>query len=111
MLLRLGAAAGARLCSLLHSCSNTDLHQLVTWSKIAFQGSLDVDQARCSSREIIRQNSYLFQVACPGVASGCEKNAAKHPLTSQSFISCLQGLKEFSLGERPACKYGIYSAW
>lgn len=48
MFLRLGAVMGARLRSLPRCCSDADLHQLVTCSKVVFQSSSGVDQARCA---------------------------------------------------------------
>lgn len=77
MLLRLGASTGARLRSLPRCCSDADLHQLVMWSKTVFQSSSDMDQTCCTFGKPVRQISYLFQVACPGVGSGREKNASQ----------------------------------
>lgn len=63
MFLRLGAVMGARLRSLPRCCSDADLHQLVTCSKVVFQSSSGVDQARCAFGKPTRQISCLFQVA------------------------------------------------
>ena len=77
MLLRLGAATGARLRSLARCRSDADLHQLVMWSKIVFQSSSDIDQTRCAFGKPAGQISCLFQVVCPGVGGGWEKNASQ----------------------------------
>lgn len=77
MLLRLGAATRARLRSLPRCCRVADLHQLVMWSKIVFQSSSDVDQTRCAFGKPGGQISCLFQVVCPGVGRGWEKNTSQ----------------------------------
>lgn len=84
MLLRLGAATGARLRSLPHCCSDADLHQLVMWSKIVFWSSSDMDQAHCTFRKPIRQISYFFQVHVLVLAVAGKKMPTD---VSQGFIS------------------------
>lgn len=96
-------------------CGDADLHRLVTWPRIGFYSSSDVDQTRCAFGKPVGQISYIFKWDVLILAVAGKRMQARVQPTgiSQGFFAeyNLQRLKGFSSGERPACKYHISNVW